>query len=346
MVADKKRDETEKSKKGAGRSMDLVADVIRTQYEVGKVSRPRWLEDVHQRRHRKMIVETDKGVFLAKTYHCTPVVSDALSFQHRLSDFLHEHGVPVAHIERAKNGRGFVEADGWILELQSFVEGAPMRVSSDTLAKAGDALGRLHVLCQDFPAPQRNAGLWRFSEVPREQFEALYSQACEEGDKEEMERCCDNIIQLMHDASEFLDEKVRDSFELGLIHGDWHGGNLIFKHGKLAGIVDLEFAGVGCYLEDIAYGVSNLCLRTTNNEDKIALRVEIFLRNYEKHRSLSWDERVALYGAAGIKHVTTVAYQIEHLDELAGYTAAEWIERLSVQCNWLREQARKIRFGE
>lgn len=328
------------------RGMEIVAELIRRNFDVGEVGLPRWLESAHQRRHRKMVVETDKGKFLAKTYHRQPVVLDALMFQHNLSDHLRKNQLPVAGIQRTKEGRGFAEADTWILELQEFVDGASMRVTSKTLGTAGDALGRFHQVCQYLNAPPRDTLMWRFSEVPRPTFEQMYTQACEESSADAIAPFCDSLAKFSHDASKALDASKRDLFETGLIHGDWHGGNLMFRGEDLAAIVDLEFAGSGCYLEDLAYGISNLCIRTSTNEERLRLRTNIMLDHYQRHRTLSYAEVVALYYAVGVKHITTVAYQIRLLKTIAGFNSAEWMERLAHQCRWLTEQSRKARWGD
>lgn len=327
--------------------LDQLAAVIQEHYDVGRVHRPSPMPAVHQRRHRKLVVPTSKGKFLAKTYKRDPYVLDALRFQHRLSAHIDEHGLPVARILPARNGRRIVEVDNWAMEMQRFVEGEPMKVSSETLAVSSDALGKFHEVCRDFPRPPRDARMWRFSEVPRSTFAKLYQRAHSESpEPEQVDAACNDVALFLHDATEALDVEARDRFETGLIHGDWHGGNLIFQGERLAAIVDLEFAGDGCFLEDLAYAVSNLCIRTTDKAERLAKRVDLALSRYQRHRALSWYEEAALYYAVGIKHVATVSYQLpQQGGKVAGLTASEWMDRLVVQCQWLGERARKARWG-
>lgn len=325
----------------------FLAEVIADRYDLGRVGRPAPLPDAHQRRHRKLVVETTHGSFLVKTYKRDPYVLDALRFQHRLSDHLAKNDVPVAKIQPAADGRGIVEVDDWAMELQEFVEGEPMKVSSETLAISGETLGRFHTVCRDFPRPDRDARMWRFSEVPRTLFSALYEQAkAESADKAPVNGFCNEIALFLQEATNALSWEARNSFETGLIHGDWHGGNLIFQGERLAAVVDLEFAGDGCYLEDLAYAISNLCIRTTMKADRLAKRVDRIIGHYQRHRSLSFSEERALYCAIGIKHIATVSYQIkQHAGEVAGYRAPSWMERLALQCRWLAERAEKARWG-
>jgi Ser/Thr protein kinase RdoA (MazF antagonist) len=327
--------------------MEIIREVIANHYDLGEVALPVQLESAHQRRHRKMTVETGAGKFLVKTYKNDLAVLDALRFQHRLSDHLHDNGLPVARIQRTREGRSLVALDTWALELQEFVYAGPMRMSTPALAHTAEALGKFHLVCRGLRgAPPRDVDTWRFSEAPRGPFENLYRRACAESTDNRVPQWCDQVAHFLHDAAEALAANKRSEFETGLIHGDWHAGNLMFRDDELAAIVDLEFAGDGCYLEDIAYGMSNLCIRTTLEVERMRHRCNVLLDHYQRYRTLSWAELVALYYAVGIKHVTTVSYQLpQHGGQVAGYTATEWIERLAVQCGWLAEQSRRVRWG-
>lgn len=326
--------------------LEIIREVIRQYYDLGEVGMPEQLPSAHQRRHRKMTVNTTSGKFLVKTYKRDPVVLDSLRFQHRLSEHMMKHGVPVARIQPARNGIGVVELDGWAMELQGFVDATPMALTGVTLQRSAHALGKLHRVCRDFPCPPRDAQKWRFSEVPRELFKRLYGLAMQQNPGPQLNAHCNEIGEFLQEAAQSLSESKRSEFETGLIHGDWHGGNLLFHGDELRAVVDLEFAGDGCYLEDIAYGISNLCVRTSMEEAKLDLRINILLDAYQKYRTLSWAEEVAVYYAVGVKHVATVSYQsLQAGGQIAGYTAAQWVERLAHQCRWLAARSRKVRFG-
>ena len=327
--------------------MAIIQKVIQDHYDFAKVELPEQLPQAHQRRHRKMTVQTDKGKFLVKTYSTDLRELDNLRFQHRLSDYLAENGLPAPRIQRAINGKGIVEQANWAMELQAFIDGGSMKITVETLTATAKALGKFHKICRDYPVPPRDARMWRFSDVPRDIFQRLYEMAYQQCPEQRIVDRCNTIARFLHDAQAALSMEQRDKFENGLIHGDWHGGNLMFKEEALVGIVDFEFSGAGCFLEDIAYGVSNLCIRRSVDEKRLSTRVNIFLDNYQLSRTLSYDELVALYYAVGIKHCTTVAYQCKQAGgTIAGLTAAQWIETLAAQCLWLAEASRKARFGE
>lgn len=327
-------------------SEKAIANVIYEHYDLGEIQIPKTLQAAHQRRHRKFVIETEKGRFLVKTYKNDPAELDGLRFQHRLSAHLEKHGIPVAHIQPSFRGTRIVEIDDWALELQHFVEGTSMRVTGKNLVTSAFALGKFHKVCRDFPCPDRDARMWRFSEVPRDMFNALYQTARSQGDHDIIDEHCNNIALFLRESANELDWDARNNFETGLIHGDWHSGNLIFQGEELAAVIDLEFAGDGCYLEDLAYAMSNLCVRTNTDENMLEQRADILLSRYQKYRTLSPSEEKALYYAVGIKHVATVCYQsIQQTGVVAGYTASQWMGILDVQAKWLTRRAHAIKKG-
>ncbi|MEK7795028.1 MAG: phosphotransferase [Candidatus Hydrogenedentota bacterium] len=330
----------------AVKGADALVNVIREHYDVGGVQPPEYVALAHQRRHQKLVVQTGKGKFLIKTYKKDPRTLDTLRFQHRLSEHLFANGLPVARILPARDGKRIVEGEAWALELQQFIEGKPMAVTGQTLVTSARALGKFHQVCREFPRPDRDTRKWRFSEVPRKTFASLYERARELGAGGEVDKHCNTIAIFLRDASNALSFEHRDMFETGLIHGDWHAGNLFFRGEQLVAILDLEFAGDGCYLEDLSYALSNLCVRTATDTNRLERRADLLLDHYQLHRSLTPAEERALYFAVGVKHVATVAYQTEQMDgTVAGHTAADWMSILATQCAWLGERAQAIRSG-
>lgn len=327
--------------------LTALHEAISREYDLGTIKALRYLETTHQRRHKKIVVETEKGVFLGKTYTNDVVTVDSLYFQHNLSEHLLNNGLPVARIQRTRTQHSFITLGQLAVELQQFLQGRQMPVTPKTLHTSGGCLGKFHEVCKGLPAPPRDARKWRFSDVPREIFQNFYQRALQERNDEFMRTYCDQIVAFLGEATVELAEEKRNTFEGGIIHGDWHGGNLLFVEEEIQGIIDLEYAGDGCYLEDLSYGISNLSIRTSVSDEILEYRCERLLNAYEQFRTLSWGERVALYYAAGIKHITTVAYQRPSAEgKIAGYTPAEWLAILAQQTRWLAEQARRSRWGE
>ncbi len=324
---------------------DKIVEIVRERYRLGDVVKIGPVPAAHQRRHRKLLLETSAGRFVVKTYKHDPHVLDALRFQHRLTDHLIAHGLPLPRIRRAKGGRRVIVVDDWAFEVQEYIPGESMRATPGTLAAAAGTLGKFHEVCRDFPRPPRDARMWRFSNTPRNRFAELFDRAKQlQGQSRELMDQCNAIGLFLHEAGAALSMDKRDSLETGLIHGDWHGGNLLFQDERLVAIIDLEFAGEGCYLEDLACAISNLCLRTTAHGDQLTARADLLLNRYQDHRALSYAEELALYHAVGVKHIATVCFQMTQLNGVvAGLNAAQWMTLLDKQCKWLAKRAEQAR---
>ena len=209
--------------------MDVIADIIRKHYDLGELQMPRQVENVHQRRHRKMVVESEAGKFLVKTYKNEPAIMDALYFQHNLATHLKENDLPVAGIQKTRDGRTFVCTDNWVLELQEFLEGGQMPVTGETLQLSGEALGHFHKVCQGLPAPLRDARKWRFSDVPEETYFAFYELAAKERNDERLVEHHEKIREFLKAADEVLDIGRRYTFETGIIHGTGIAATCFFR---------------------------------------------------------------------------------------------------------------------
>ncbi|NLO33934.1 MAG: phosphotransferase [Candidatus Hydrogenedentes bacterium] len=326
---------------------EKIGAILKENYDLGAFKTPYFLETTHQRRHYKLVVESEAGKFLLKTYDNDPVTLAALYFQHNLAYHLLKNELPVANIKRTRDGHSFVCLDNRTLELQEFLDGGSMPVTENTLQISGSALGRFHQVCQGMPAPPRDARKWRFSEVPTHNLKEFFERALSEDKGPKTKNHCNNIFKFLNDAKTELDADKRHTFETGIIHGDWHSGNLLFINEKLNGIIDMEFAGDGCYLEDLSYAVSNLCIRSAADEKKMEHRIHMLLSAYERHRTLSYAEQVALYYAVGIKHITTISYQMPKEQGLvAGYTPRQWMVILDFQTQWMAKESHKARWGE
>jgi|TARA_B110000263_G_scaffold103491_1_gene90479 homoserine kinase type II len=80
-----------------------------------------------------------------------------------------------------------------------------------------------------------------------------------------------------------------------VIHADLFRDNVLFRDGKVVGIIDFYGAGTDCLILDIAIAVNDWCL---NAEDLVDEEKRIiFLRAYEHERKLSALERIHLLEA-------------------------------------------------
>lgn len=60
-------------------------------------------------------------------------------------------------------------------------------------------------------------------------------------------------VTAAEEVHKLLLDTMRDGQPVGLIHGDYQPGNLLFENGKLVAILDWELSGIGAHLLDIGW---------------------------------------------------------------------------------------------
>ncbi len=82
---------------------------------------------------------------------------------------------------------------------------------------------------------------------------------------------------LSHNAH--LYDNSQNAFSWGLVHGDFRGGNILYKDSEISGVLDWEFAHIGNQVEDIAWFLSPLW----NKNQTTKSYEDSFIQDYLKY---------------------------------------------------------------
>lgn len=149
---------------------------------------------------------------------------------------------------------------------------------ADDCVQLGSMLARMHAAGQDFPMHQPNLrGLsWWLQTVPVVMPFLKPSQA--------------ELIQgELHLAQTVAASSAYAALPRGPIHADLFRDNAMFDGSRLSGFFDFYFAGVDCFLFDVAVCLNDWCIDLTSgalDED----RANAMLSSYESVRTFSADE--------------------------------------------------------
>jgi homoserine kinase type II len=158
-------------------------------------------------------------------------------------------------------GRTFSEAELTLIQLQ----------------QAGQMLGSLHMLAQSYKRVIDN----RFS---FERIVELYEWV-----RARVPGHFKQVIHTLDDEIAHQQQFQEDKLPKGIIHGDLFADNLLFRGGKLVGVLDFEAACSGKFIYDLATAVNALCYREGGY---VFERFEALLQGYQQVRTLSlpeWD---------------------------------------------------------
>lgn len=202
---------------------------------------------------------------------------DELPFFLELMAHLAEHGVPTAHPLADRQGRYLGELCGKPAALvQRLTGGSVEHPDVAHCAAIGEALARLHLAGQSFPAVRANPRgphWWR----------------------EAVERVHD---RLSPDEAERLDAEItfqfahrHDALPRGVIHADLFRDNALFEGENLTGIIDLYYACTDALLYDVAVTVNDWCVTDARELDPE--RTHALLAAYAGVRPFTPDEHAS-----------------------------------------------------
>lgn len=286
--------------------------------------------------HCNVRVNAETGAYFLKIL-ASECSESPLRSRLQFLDFLREGGLPIAAAIHTTTGQPFsrVTIDGRerLATLSRWIDGQTLRDRTDEqwIESCGELLARLHVRSREFDPPSGfEATVW--DEVCAPPAEGWLQEFLADAPLDQHAR--EVIDRTVTRTRTVRDRLPRDRSHYGLIHADFHGGNLIFD-GRTIWIVDLDDAGWGYFLFDVAWPAM---LFSKRHPDTGAF-LEPFLRGYERLRPLANIERRLLPEillTAGIG-----ALEMVHASQIANDAplAKEW---LSAIVEWLESHLAEI----
>ena len=207
----------------------------------------------------KALVECARGKFVLKRRAPGRDNPFRVAFSHEVMLHLRAHGFPAPVLigTRTENN-SLAQVEGRVYELFVFVEGTPFARTPAQALDAGRKLGELHALLGAFtprfggPPAQRDP-----TTVVREGVAKLGEPPAARRLGELIERSEQRLATL--DA---LDGPT------GLLHGDWHPGNLLFHDDGVAGVFDFDGVHPGPLAADLAQALAQFSMvRETGGPD-------------------------------------------------------------------------------
>ena len=232
-------------------------------------------------RSPKVLLETANGRYLLKRRARGRDDPYRVAFSHDVQLFLHGAGFPTARlVGTARGNNSMVQLNDRVYEVFAFVEGEAFDRTPPPCESAGRLLARLHALLRDYQ-PRWPAPAWSFhnDDGVRASLDLLVQRAV---------RGAAELRSLYHDATYAALPKAarRSAPGAQLLHGDWHPGNMIFRNGRVAAVLDFDGARSGLTLHDLAAGVLQFSLARVRTDpdhwpDALdATRFAAFLRGY------------------------------------------------------------------
>ncbi|MEW6250122.1 MAG: phosphotransferase [Planctomycetota bacterium] len=307
------------------------------------------------RKAPKLILDTPTGRYLLKRRAHGKNDPFKVAFAHALMGHLRAHRFPVPPlIGTCDDQNSMLQLGGQVYEVFEFIEAERYDGSLEQTMEAGRMLATYHEAVQDFKtewtppagsyhdAPNVRAGLNAIPTVTASH-DSVY------GHEEELLALTQHLHEEYDAAAARLKQGGLRDWPLTIIHGDWHPGNLLFRHGQIRAVLDFDAARHQPRVIDVAYGMLQFSMLrdVTTPEQWPAYfdeaRMRRFHMGYTTAGELPGEWREALPDLMSEALIAEAALPIAvtgSFGRLPGYGVLQMIAR---KVQWLHDNERRIR---
>jgi Ser/Thr protein kinase RdoA (MazF antagonist) len=251
----------------------------------------------------KSVLVTENGRFLLRRRRLEFSAPEIVEYDHSLLSHLHDSGLPVPEVLRAVDGQTWVEQEGAVYEIHSWIDCEPFRQENrEQVRNAGRTLGRLHRATERFTPRGQKA--WPREDHPDRllgELEPLRTRA-----RSEERRVAELLREELEAIAAALPDDGYRQLPQVIVHADYHAGNVEFAGDEVAGIFDWDWADRQSRLLDVRDGLHFLAFRRPadmDSDDIWSLTQpatpsvtfsRAFLDGYSEQVGLTAEERGAL----------------------------------------------------
>ena len=199
---------------------------------------------------------------------------ELVRFTHEIQRRLAEHAYPLAPLHATREGETMLTIDGRIYELFDFVEGGAYARTRSATKDAGRGLAFFHrILAKHLPSHRTPMSTFHDGAHVRAAFDVRDEDVA-------------SARALYEDAAGRANALGLASWPTQIIHADWHPGNMLFRKGRVAAVLDYDAARVGARTLDVAYGCAQFSMTGSGTpgdwpEEADLARLGAFFSGYE-----------------------------------------------------------------
>ncbi len=252
------------------------------------------------RRAPKVIIRSERGRFLFKRRARGKEDIRRVAFSHQLQLHLAGENFPLPHLigTRRENNSMLVWKDR-IYEMFEYIEAGGYDGSLEATQDAGRILGLYHKLLAEFRgdySPPRGSyhDADALSQAIRETVRSLPLEARPEPGV--LNRTVSYLEQAYRHCAERANAVGLNDWPEQIVHGDWHPGNMLFRHRRVVAVIDYDAARLQQRIIDLANGAAQFSIiggpedpgKWPDHLDET--RMKRFLRGYDAVNVISKAE--------------------------------------------------------
>ena len=267
--------------------------------------------EVAHHKHTVFYITTDNGKrFVLKQVQRIPTV-ERLESEYRLLCYLQDHDIPVSVPLLTKDNRPFVITDNKIFTLSPNLYGAHSQSNLDNKTRyqrIGHALAHFHKVLATYPHPIQS---WTM-DLPQKLQNEILPLLNQQLDAEQKNALLHRIQAIQPTINTLWQQLPTQR-----IHGDCHGGNLLFDGVKVCGFIDLDHLPMGVRVYDIFYFLADEVKTRIHQSDELEQWITSFpklIAGYEQITLLESQEKEAIWYGMLITQLLFVEWFLRHND--------------------------------
>ncbi len=323
-------------------------------YRLGTVRRA-WPLARGSRQAPKIVVETDRGRYLLKRRAPGRDRTERILLAHALIEHLRRASFPVPRpIQPLDSKTPFVRLNGHTYEVFEYVEGAHYDSSLEQTMQAGRMLARFHIAAAGLRTDQRlRHGGYHNSASVRGGLNAVPTRIASHdsvvGREAELLGIVQELFERYDEAASLVERLGYQRWSAGIVHGDWHPGNLLFSGQRVRAVLDFDAVRVAPVVLDVANGMLQFSILRGADEPESwpeyfdLTRMRRFYLGYRSRRMLTLAQRQALVPLMLESLIAESVLPIAatgSFGDIPGFGVLQTVRR---KVRWLLRNARAIR---
>ena len=256
------------------------------------------------RKSPKVGIVCQRGKFLLKRRPPGKTSSQRLAYAHQLQAHLKLKGFPLPRLIPPCTEDGLVlHWNGAVYELFEYVRGQTYSALPEETRNAGLTLARFHNAVEDFPVEAPGKGDYHDSNPLRTALNSISSSWSSHdsvaGRESEVLGATQELYDVYEQACEVVERRRLRDWPAGVIHCDWHPGNMLYRNQEVVAVIDYDSVRNSQRIVDVANGTLQFSIRGAKQvedwPDEIdEERAGQFVQGYTSERAIGPEEQACL----------------------------------------------------
>ncbi|MCR8632896.1 phosphotransferase [Paenibacillus radicis (ex Xue et al. 2023)] len=193
-------------------------------------------------------VETSRGEFVVRILNRSNT-EEHLHYTQKVFATLSEHGVPVLNPILTSSGDPFINYKDKLLQVTPFVRADAFQCRHNQVRASARTLSVFHQSLQNTrPGPEPDWSFYRSRHYFMNTIDLLKNiEGIPKHELKRVEKLAEHLLETW--------EESQDDLPTGIIHGDWHFWNQLYKSDEVYCVMDFDFIQQGKRVHDIAYAL-------------------------------------------------------------------------------------------